>query len=368
MMDQSDRILEVATKLARLRARMVEAQVDALVLTQLPSIFWLTAGASTYINLASEQGPSSLLITLDRAYVITDDIEARRMEEEERLQALGFTLAVESWNRRGTQLPLLLAGKRVGQDGPGAGVDLSREVQLLRTHLQEQEVERMRRAGALAGAAIARVMYALQPGMAETAIARLLTDSSQAHGGYATVNLIASDERIERFRHPLPTEKTVERFVMVILCMRYEGLIAAVTRFVHFGPLPDELIAKAQAMARVDARLILGTRAGRTMSDMFALADQAYHDEGYPTAVAEHHQGGSIAYLPREFYAQPDETAVITENQAFAWNPSVRGAKSEDTILLSPSGPEIITQTSDWPLWPITIAGQTVLRPAILER
>jgi Xaa-Pro aminopeptidase len=364
----STRAREVAAKLARLRARMSAWQVDAVELSQLPNIAWLTAGASTFINLASERGPSSLLITADRAYAVTDCIEVGRLEQEECLPALGFTLAVEAWEQRGTQLTVLLAGKRAGQDGLGTGVDLSRELQLLRTHLQEEEVERLQQAGALASAAIADVMYAIQPGMTETAIARLLADSSQARGGYAVVNLVASDERIARYRHPLPTNKPVERYVMVILCLRYQGLIAAVTRLIHFGALPEELLAKARAMARVDARMILGTRAGKTMSDMFALADQAYHDEGYPTAVAEHHQGGSIAYLPREFYAQPGETAVIAEHQAFAWNPSTRGAKSEDTMLLSPSGPVVITQTQDWPMWPLTIDGQTIQRPAILER
>ena len=114
--------------------------------------------------------------------------------------------------------------------------------------------------------------------------------------------------------------------------------------------------------------MILGTQVGKTMNEMYALADQAYHDEGYSTAVTEHHQGGSIAYLPREIFALPDETEVIAEQQAFAWNPSIRGTKSEDTIILGSSGPEIITHTRDWPMVPITIGNQTVLRPAILEQ
>ncbi|MGH7866888.1 MAG: M24 family metallopeptidase, partial [Candidatus Dormibacteraceae bacterium] len=97
------------------------------------------------------------------------------------------------------------------------------------------------------------------------------------------------------------------------------------------------------------------------------LADRAYQEEGYPAAIEEHHQGGSIAYLPREILAQPNENTVITERQAFAWNPSLRGAKSEDTIILDPFGPLIITQTPGWPMAPVTIDGQTIQRPAVLE-
>ena len=367
MAPDSDRAFEVASKLQQLRAQMAARAVDAVVLNQLPNIAWLTAGASTYINLASDTGPSSLLITIDGAYVITDRIEAGRLEQEEALAALGFGLAVEPWEQQGTQLSRLIAGKRIAQDGPGEGINLSSDLQTLRTNLLPQEVERLQHIGSLASAAIAEVMYAVQPGMTEYAIAGLLAQASLARGGHAIVNLVASDERIARYRHPLPTSKAVERYIMVVLCLRHQGLVAAVTRLIHFGSLPDEIAAKALTVARIDARMMLGTRSGKTMGDMYALAKLAYEEEGYPTATEEHHQGGSIAYLPREILARPNETAVIAERQAFAWNPSIRGAKSEDTIVLGPSGPAIITQTPDWPMVSVTIDGQTVQRPAILE-
>ncbi len=368
MTPHSERAFEVATKLQRLRAQMAAREVDVVALNQLPNIAWLTAGASTFINLASDTGPSSLLITHDSAYVLTDRVEAPRLEQEEALPALGFTLAVEPWDGRGTQLPGLIAGKRSAQDGPGQGINLSSDLQTLRTHLQPEEVERLQQAGSLASAAVAEVIDAIEPGMTEYAIAGLLAQASLARDGYAIVNLIASDERIARYRHPLPTSKAIERYVMVVLCLRWQGLVAAVSRLVHFGPLPDDLATKAQALARIDARMILGTRAGKTMGDMYALADQAYHEEGDPAAIEEHHQGGSIAYLPREILAQPTETTVIAEHQAFAWNPSLRGAKSEDTIILGPSGPAIITQTPGWPMVSVTIDDQTIQRPAVLER
>lgn len=367
MMDLSLRVPEVREKLARLRKQLVARQVDVLLITQLPNIAWLTAGASTFINLASDSGPSSLVITLEEACVLTDNIETARLEQEEHLVALGFRLIVEPWDQRGSQMAALLLSKRVGQDGPGAGVDFSGELQHLRTHLQIEEIERLRHASMLASQALASVMYAIQPGMTEITIAGMLAAECLARGGDATVNLIASDERIARYRHPLPTSKPVERYVMVILCMRYQGLIAALTRLVYFGTLPAELAQAAQAMARVDAHLIHETRAGRTLGEMFALAGQFYRAEGYPTALQEHHQGGSLAYLPREVLARAQEQTMIEEQQAFAWNPSVRGAKSEDTILLTSAGVSILTQTEGWPVWPVSIGDQTILRPAIFE-
>ncbi|HEY7356875.1 MAG TPA: M24 family metallopeptidase [Ktedonobacterales bacterium] len=368
MEPQIDRAGEVTTKLQRLRAEMAAREVDAVVLNQLPNIAWLTAGASTYINLASDTGPSALLVTHDSASVITDSIEAGRLEQEESLPALGFALAVEPWDWRGAQARALVAGRRLAQDGPGSGVNLSSELQTLRTHLQAEEVERLRYVGSLASDAIAEVIDAVQPGMTEYAIAGLLARASLARGGHAVVNLVASDERIERYRHPLPTSKSVERYVMVVLCLRWQGLVAAVTRLAHFGTIPDALAAKARVVAEVDARMILGTRPGKTLGEMYALAAQAYREAGYPAAIEEHHQGGSVAYLPREVLAQPNAATVIAERQAFAWNPSVRGAKSEDTIIAGPDGPTVITQTPGWPMLSVSIDGQTIERPAILER
>jgi antitoxin VapB len=155
---------------------------------------------------------------------------------------------------------------------------------------------------------------------------------------------------------------------MLVLCFRYEGLVAAVTRLVHFGPLSEGLRAKMAAVARVDARRIVGTQPGHTLAEMFALARQAYAEEGYPEAINEHHQGGSIAYASREELATPGNATPIAAHQAFAWNPSIRGVKSEDTILLDGSGPQVLTTTTDWPVCEVTCDGRTLTQPAILER
>jgi hypothetical protein len=58
---------------------------------------------------------------------------------------------------------------------------------------------------------------------------------------------------------------------------------------------------------------------------------------------------------------------VVAAGQAFAWNPSIQGTKSEDTILAGETQAEILTETAGWPLLPLAVDGQTIMRPAILE-
>jgi hypothetical protein len=57
----------------------------------------------------------------------------------------------------------------------------------------------------------------------------------------------------------------------------------------------------------------------------------------------------------------------VKPGQAFAWNPSITGTKSEDTILIDEKGCEVITAMADWPQIPVQVEGRLIERPTILE-
>jgi antitoxin VapB len=48
--------------------------------------------------------------------------------------------------------------------------------------------------------------------------------------------------------------------------------------------------------------------------------------------------------------ATPQGTEVVVNNQAFAWNPSIRGGKVEDTVLLHDGVIENLTSTPELPV------------------
>jgi len=366
-MSRIDRRPESAAKLTRLRHIMQQQQIDTLVIQNTANIAWLTAGANTHINIASEVGPVTLLVTPDHAWAITDKVEAPRMEVEQHLPELGFQMELEPWYARGGRIAAMVKGGHNAHDGFGNGIDFAQELQQLRSILLPEEQERMRDLCSVSAQAMDVAIRGVQPGMTEYEIAGRLDIASRAVGGEAIVNLVATDDRIAQFRHPMPTMRTMERYAMLVLCMRREGLISAITRLVHVGSLPDELRRKALAVAHVDAAMIHGTQVGKTFGDIFALARQTYTEEGFPEAIEEHHQGGSIGYQPREVLAQPNSPVAIQQFQAFAWNPSVRGVKSEDTVLLGSNGVEVITTIANWPTWTVEVDGQPIARPAILE-
>jgi len=210
-------------------------------------------------------------------------------------------------------------------------------------------------------------IFSIKPGMSEYDIAAILAGESYKRGILPIVNLIATDERIYKFRHPLPTEKKMERYAMLVLCGRKYGLVASLTRLVHFGQLPDDLKQKEIAVAEIDATFIANTKPGRSLADIFKNAQKKYADTGYPEEWQLHHQGGPAGYSPRETIANESNEWIVKNNQAYAWNPSITGTKSEDTILITGDGFEILTELTDWPIIEVDVQGHSIRRPAILE-
>jgi antitoxin VapB len=300
--------------------------------------------------------------------VLTNNIEATRIEQEEKLIDQGWEIHAGPWYAAPETLSSLTGGVKLGADGPiASGVDLTAEIARLRANLTPEEGDRFRVLGRQCAEVMDNATRAVKPGMTEFQIAALLANEAQSRGVQAIVVLVATDERIFSFRHPLPTEKQLDRYAMLVLCGRRYGLVCSLTRLVHFGRLPEELQQKSQAVAQVDAAMIMETRPGKTLGQIFARTEVAYTKAGFAGEWKLHHQGGPAGYEPREYIATPDSEDVIRKGQAYAWNPSITGTKSEDTILVGESNNDVLTRIMGWPAFTIKVGDKRIDRPAILE-
>jgi antitoxin VapB len=350
---------EFSQKQDRIQALLAKHKLDALLLRRVSSFAWATSGAASYVNTATTNGEAALLITPSGQYLITNNIEATRLEHEEELAAQGWEFRAVPWHEAQDTLAELTRGLRLGADGPCPGAtDLSGELARLRANLTPEEGERFRALSRLCAEAMDRAARAVRPGQTEYQIAGLLAREAESQGVQAIVNLIATDGRIFAFRHPLPTEKELERYALLVLCGRQWGLVCSLTRFVHFGRLPDDLRRKAEAVAQVDATFIAATLSGQKLGEIFRQATAAYAETGFPDEWHLHHQGGPAGYEPREYVATPDSADVVSVGQVYAWNP---------TILVGDESNEVLTSIDGWPTLTVTVDGQEHTRPAILE-
>ena len=132
---------------------------------------------------------------------------------------------------------------------------------------------------------------------------------------------------------------------MLVVCGERYGLYADLTRFVHFEEPDAELQHRFRACDTILQRMREeGTRPGTTLADAFQACRRFYADAGFPDEWKLHHQGGMTGYATREVVATPLTQDPIQVGQAFAWNPSITGAKAEETFVLTESGPEVSHQ------------------------
>jgi antitoxin VapB len=359
---------EFDQKQERIQALLSEHGLDGLLLQRVSSFAWATCGAASYVNTAASTGEASLLITNSHRYVIANNIEFPRLMQDNLLDSQGWEYVITPWHEGQDGKEALTRGLKLGTDGdyPGAK-DLTGEMSRIRAHLTPEEGEKFQQLGRLCAEAMRVTVKGIHPGLTEYEIAGLLAGETEKRGVQVVVNLVATDERIFKFRHPLPTSKALDRYAMLVLCGRRDGLVCSITRLVHFGSLPDEVRRKAEAVARVDAAFIDATRPGRRLGEVFQIGVDAYAENGYPGEWELHHQGGPAGYEPREIIAVPGSTNLVKTDQVYAWNPSITGTKSEDTILIGEDGNEVLTNMEDWPVLTVKVNGQEITRPTILE-
>jgi Xaa-Pro aminopeptidase len=358
---------EFEYKLHSITTLLKKFNLDGLLLQRVSSFAWATCGADSHINTADRHGVASLLFTPQARYLITNNIERPRLEQEEKLGQQGWQFHVTAWHKP-DGMAELTRGLKLGADDPYPGAaDLSADLARLRAALTPEEGDRFRSLGRLCAEAMDSAVRAVRPGQSEHQMAGLLAWEAESRGVQPIVILIATDERIFNFRHPLPTAKKLDRYAMLILCGRRQGLVCSLTRFVHFGPLPQALRRKAEAVAQVDAAFMAATRPGRSLAEIFRAARAAYAQTGFPDEWRLHHQGGLAGYEPREIIAAPDAPEPVATGQVYAWNPSITGTKSEDTILVGENGNEILSAIPGWPALRMEVDGLTIERPAILE-
>lgn len=373
----AERSQEIAAKMDRLVGWMSDEGYDGVLINQYRNFQWITAGADMQVVTASERGPVTLAIRADgRRFYLCNNSEGARMRNEE-LGELGYRGLVWEWHEGMGEgdaferaVTRFARGGKLASDFDCEWADnRAGDIAKLRHSLTEPEIKKLRWLCQQSADACEVVCRTMERGITEKQVQAMISDELMRREIQPTVLLIASDERLFRYRHPIATDETVDEYCQVNICAKKWGLVVAVTRYVHFGDLSDELATKLQGCARVCGAYLEATVPGATAGDILAAGQRAYAEVGFPEEWRLHHQGGAIGYEEREWVAYPGAPMVVQPNQAFAWNPTITGAKVEDTVLVREDGTiENLTETGNWPTIPVRVRGQLYNAPAILIR
>jgi Xaa-Pro dipeptidase len=360
---------EIATKKARVRRLLEEKGLSAVYLKTQANFSWLTGGRLNTVGIAMELGVVGLLLTRDREYAVCNNIEAPRMEREEKLEEQGYELHSFPWYEdRELEIVKKLAGEgEIGSDFQFVGLqNIASSVAPLRFSLLPAEVQRYKELGRLASRAIEETAFTVRPGDKECEITGRLAERLWSDRvDYITV-FCAADERIADFRHPIPTEKRIDKRAMICANARKWGLIVSLTRFVQFQPVSQELRRIYDANVHIDCTLMANTIPGRPAVEAFNRGIEDYKVQGFPEEFKLHHQGGSIGYVGRDYKVNFETDHIVEENQAFSWNPSITGSKSEDVMIATADGPVLLTKPELFPVLEMEVDGYHFGRPDIL--
>lgn len=373
-----------AQELFRIRIALVQAflhrnNYDGVLLNRADNFAMATGGKRNFINTFTENGANALFVDRDgNASFVGNNIEYPRIMTEE-LAGLGCGSESFLWFEGSTAAIAKdrFKGNLVSDDG-SLGENVHAKLASIRALLSEAELEKYRRLGAIASEAMTNTVEAIEQGMSESDITAFLMAEGQWRGCHVPVALVAADDRIARYRHPLPTvapllddaspQQHVQRYVMVVGCFQREGLVVSVTRFRKVDELPEGVEADFARIVAVDAAIQNATAPGRSLGEVFSACQEAYRTHGFAeNEWHNHHQGGATGYGSRTRKGTPGETFPVLDESwnedvsrlvgqdlqfgaAFAWNPSAPGVKSEDTFILRPDGiREIVSETPAFP-------------------
>jgi len=366
-----DRKNETAIKEDRLRSLMDSLGLKGVLLKRQSNYSWFTSGGMNMVAISTDMGFSSLLITKKEKFCIANTIEKYRNMEEEGLGDLGFSLLDYEWYE-GSELECIekvVPIKDIGCDVPLKSMHfIGEKIEHLRYSLTPSEIERYVWLGKKTSIAVESVLQKVNPGDTEAEITgeltRLLWKDRIDQVGFQA----AADDRVFKYRHPIPTERKIKKYVMLCVMSRKWGLHTTITRLLSFGELSAKLRKQYEDNVFIECSMIAATRPGVKTSDIFIKAKELYEHLGYNGEWKLHHQGGAMGYDVRDYICNAESTEEVQENQCFCWNPSISGTKSEDGFIAKKEGFVFITKPVLFPTIKIQVEEIEFIRPSILER
>ncbi|WP_435102288.1 M24 family metallopeptidase [Halarchaeum sp. P4] len=345
----------IETKLDRIDALRERRDLDELWFLTPANYGWLSGG-DPVVDATSDVGVAALGVGDDGVRVLAPNNERERIIDEElpALEAAGVTPDVTEYGWAEHSLREAVAATHRGEaaaDVPVPGLDTVNATPL-RAPMPAAERERYRSACVETAEAVEAVARDITPETTENEAAGALAQALLQRGFRAPVVLVGGAERSQRHRHFTPTDAELGGFAHLTVVSERGGHDVAVTRTVAFDP-PEWLRERHDVACRVAATAAAATRehgdADGTAGDVFDAIESAYAELGHEGEWREHHQGGAIASETREWTATPGAETALAVPMPFAWNPTVQGAKCEDTLLVTADDVEVATATGEWP-------------------
>ena len=367
----------VAARLARVRASMATGGVDALVVTHLPNLQYLTgfvgsAGAAIVLrtscllvvdfryataaaSLAASLGGLIQVDRFDRSY---DEaiVELLRRERAARIGIEATYLPVSRFNAISAGLAAGMALPMAPDAETPVLIPTERMVESARIIKDSNEIAALREGGRRLARVAGTVPAMVREGRTEREIAAEIELGMRAAGftRLAFDTIVASGPN-SVLPHARPTDRALRPGDPTVLDFGgvYDGYCVDLTRTVQLGPAPEALQGVYSAVAEAQRAALAAVRPGvvasvidaaaRSVLERYGLGEAFGHGTGHGLGLEVHEE----PRIARPVARQPDlvlEPGMVFTIEPGAYVPGVGGVRIEDDVLVTETGCEVLTR------------------------
>ncbi|MGL4676993.1 MAG: M24 family metallopeptidase [Brevinema sp.] len=346
----------------KIREYLTQNQYDGMLLGRRSSFAWFSGGESS-MNFYTDMGLGFIWVTKDNAFVFCGNNEHDRISHE--IFKDKFPVQSFSWiEGPAPNLQNLIANKKVVSDfGLVNTTEDFGNIKKLRYQLSPDQIKIATELSKRSSELLEKSLKNLKVGMSELSIQAEIRYTFEKEGISLPVLLIAGDENLNSYRHPLATTTIIQERIMAVICAQYKGVMIAASRIRYFREENSQEKLYNQRVAKINAEMIATSILGIHSSSLWESLLQSYKNHKVEDEYLNHHQGGAIGFESREWILRPNLDETLLENQLIAWNPTLRGTKSEETVIINGDNPKVLTISGDFPI--LTHKGITVTLPLI---
>lgn len=346
-------------RLSRVFGILAENRIDALLVSHLENIRYLTGFSGTAGFLVIEQ---------DRAMLYIDP----RYTTQANDQTQGAAVYITSRDILGDVLKVLAAAdhanlgfeshdlthaqySRLVQTLPSKKlVPTSEQVERLRAVKDAREVDVLRRAVNIADKAYKDFLKWLEPGLVEREVAARLEFFQRQQGGdrKPSETVVASGPR-SALPHGMASERAIRggEPVMIDIGAVVEGYTSDLTRTVHLGSPPNRFKEIYRWVREAQEHTETELHPGMTGQEVDALARNVIVGRGYGDRFG-HATGHSLGLEihERPHFSMTEQTVIepgmVLTVEPGIYLPETFGVRIEDVVLVTKSGCEVLTTSS----------------------
>lgn len=357
-------------KLRRIRDYIKKNRYTGMILSRQDNFNWITSGGNSRVVVPKDEGFAAIVVTQEQVYMVAQVMDGSRIMDEE-MQSLDAEYIPLRWYEE----PINERAVKLAGANPVSDVQITgsqnrlRDIYDLHFPLTQEEIDRLKKLGAISDYILNKVAKEIKPGMVDYEVEAMLLYEYAKQNIQCDVLLIGTDDRIYNYRHPSPAGRKLGSYVLLHPAVRSGGLHCNITRSVYFGDsLPKDIEKAYSAVSQIEVYCMSMCRTGNRWSDILEGQKKMLKELGFEEEWKGHYPGGRTGYFVCQTDLSMDRENRIKNNEAYDWFITVTGAKVEELAINQNGVFTLCSHGGCWPGRKITVNDFTLDVPQIMMR